>query len=264
MNLLFLGTGAAEAYDLAEAEMDSTRRRCAAVLVNGQVLVDVSRQSFDFMVKLGKDPSKVTDILLSHSHADHFCKEAFFQFVAAAKSPLRFWCHSGALERLKFSEEELSRFQLCLLEGCDVFDVSGMRVTALPANHVVGNLTSKEIPLHYLLEAGETRVYYGCDGGWYTAVEWEYLLRNKIRLDGVIMDCTVGEDVGNFRIGTHNNLAMLKILISALRQNGMIDERSLVIATHISKACHTQDRPLEEVFGEIGLQLAQDGGEIQV
>lgn len=213
---------------------------------------------------MGEDPSCVTDVFLSHSHDDHFCRDALLQYASTSRGRLRFWCHRGAVEHLGLTEENLQRIDLRLVEVCDRWQVGDVTVTALPANHVVGELTDPESPLHYLIEKDGKKLFYGCDGGWYTVVEWEYLLRNRVTLDGVILDCTVGGDAGNFRIGTHNNLAMLEILIGALRQNGMISHDTKLIATHIARSCHSHQRPLEEVFSDLGMITARDGLEIEL
>ncbi len=264
MKLLFLGTGAAGNAKRQEIEIPAGTRRCASLRIDEDVLVDVSRQSFDYLTKLGKDPSYITDIFLSHAHGDHFNREALMQFASAAKGKIRFWCHHGALEHLNFTEDELQMIELHPVEICDTWETAGMTVTALPANHLVGSFTCAEKPLHYVFEKNGKRLYYGCDGGWYTAVEWEYLRANNVVFDAVIMDATVGEDAGNFRIATHNNLAMINLLTLALRQNGMLSENALLIATHFANSCYTKERTHDEIFGEMGMIAASDGKEIDV
>ncbi|MBO5221272.1 MAG: MBL fold metallo-hydrolase [Clostridia bacterium] len=264
MKLLFLGTGAAGSLKRTEAEMPEGSRRCASLRIDENVLVDVARQSFDYTVKLGKDPSSITDIFLSHAHGDHFCRDALMQYAAAAKEKIRFWCHKGAVEHLNLSEEDLQKIDLRPVEICDTWETAGMTVTALPANHLVGSFTCAERPLHYIFEKDGKKLYYGCDGGWYTAIEWEYMRANKVVFDAVIMDATVGEDAGNFRIATHNNLAMIRLLTLALRQNEMLAENALLIATHFANSCYDKSRTKEEVFGELGMIPAFDGKELEI
>ena len=78
------------------------------------------------------------------------------------------------------------------------------------------------------------------------------------------MDATVGEDAGNFRIATHNNLAMIRLLTLALRQNEMLAENALLIATHFANSCYDKSRTKEEVFGELGMIPAFDGKELEI
>ena len=264
MKLLFLGTGAAGSIRRNESEITDGMRRCASMMIDDTVVVDIARQSFDYAVKLGKDPSVVTDIFLSHAHGDHFCHETLMQYITAAKTKLRFWCHRGALENLNFTEEEKQRIDICPVEICDTWETAGMTVTALPANHLVGDFSSAEKPLHYIFEKDGKKLYYGCDGGWYTAIEWEYFRKYKVVFDAVILDATVGEDTGNFRIATHNNLAMLNILALALRQNGMLADKAILIADHIGGGLYNLEKPLAETFAEMGMIAAEDGGVVEI
>ena len=264
MKLLFLGSGASGLARIPEAELKEGDRRAPSMLIDDNVLVDVSLRSFDYMVKIGKDPSKITDIFLSHAHFDHFNRDTLMKFVSAAKSKIRFWYHRGAQENMRLSDEDISLIELHPLNVCDSVETGGICAVALPANHLVGGLTSAETPLHYIFEKEGKRVFYGCDGGWYTTVEWEYLLRNKVTLDAVVMDATVGADAGNFRIGTHNTLAMVKLLVLALKQNGIIEERTPVIATHFSRSCYPKNCSHDDVFAPLGVLAAADGREFEI
>lgn len=266
MKLLFLGTGAAGSMKRNESEMAEGKRRCASMMIDENVLVDIARQSFDHATKLGCDTSAVTDIFLSHAHGDHFYRETLLQYAAAAKTKLRFWCHRGAVANLKLSEEDMALVDIRPVDVLDTWETAGMTVTALPANHISGDLDSREQPLHYLFEKDGKKMYYGCDGGWYTAVEWEYLRQHKVVLDAVIMDATVGEDAGNFRIATHNNLAMLEIMVLALRQNGILSENALLIANHIHDPLYNapDHEGQTETFARLGMVMADDGKSFEI
>lgn len=266
MKLLFLGTGAAGSAKRSETEIVPGMRRCASMMIDQNVLVDVANQSFDYAVKLGADPSAVTDIFLSHSHIDHVSHVALMQYASAAKSKIRFWCHRHALENLNFTDDEKQMIDIRPVEICDTWETAGMTVTALPANHLVGELTTAEKPLHYIFEKNGKKLYYGCDGGWYTAIEWEYFLRNKVIFDAVILDATVGEDAGNFRIATHNNLAMLELLTLALRQNGMLTENATLIANHLGDSLYsTRDHEKQSaIFAKLGMVMTDDGKVIEI
>ena len=131
MRLLFLGTGAAGAVKVPDAEIKPSQRRCSSMMIDRNILVDVAIQSFDYATRLGEDPSEITDIFLSHSHPDHFWKETLMQYVAAAKQKINFWCHEGAVQDLKLTEEEAAQINICPVKCMDTWEAAGMKITAL-------------------------------------------------------------------------------------------------------------------------------------
>lgn len=263
MNLTFLGTGSASAKITPESEMPADKRRCTAILIDNDILIDLAMQSFDFAQKLGKDVSAITDIFISHTHKDHYAKSALLQFISAAKHKLNIWCHKGAVERLGLTEEEAALVNIHPIEAFDVWETAGMKVTALAANHLV--LDSAEQPLHYIFERDGKRLFSGCDGGWFRADTWEYLRREdkteRALFDGVILDSTVGDKPGNFRIGTHNTVPMLRLLLAAFAENGMISDKTGCIASHMMRF-HSEE--LAEEFRELGMTAAYDGMSIDI
>lgn len=88
MKLLFLGTGAAQNALTPESQIEEGARRGSTLLIDINLLVDVSIQSFDFAEKLGADTSAVTDILITHTHEDHYSPGSLMNFAAIAKTRL--------------------------------------------------------------------------------------------------------------------------------------------------------------------------------
>ena len=259
MKLQFLGTGAAGSYKTPECEMKPGRRRCAAMLFDDNVLVDCSLQAYDYAVKLGRDPSAVTDIFLSHAHGDHLSLTALKSYNDAAKQPIRFWCHHTTAEWLKpLLGDDYPNILVCPVETREPWEAAGMTVTALPANHMVDN--GKQQPVHFIFEKDGKKLYYATDGGWFRAEAWEYL-RKDITFDGVIFDATDGDWAGSHRIGTHNGYPMLKLMLIAMRDNGMTREDTVIIADHF---CMGPDDPNLEIYREIGMIPAYDGFTIEI
>jgi len=257
MKLLFLGTGAAFATRVPENEMKKGVRRCSSMLLDETVLVDVAMQSFDYATKLGVDTSAITDVFLSHTHPDHYIKETLMAYANAAKTKLNFWCHEGAVPDLKLDEEEAARINVCPVKCMQTFEAAGMTVTALPANHLAGG--PQQQPLHYIFEKKGQSLFYGCDGGWFRADTWEYMRKHAV-FDAMILEATVGELPGNFRIGTHNTVPMLRLLLAALLESGILPPKALRIANHLGVPpynSHSKDD--YGLLTELGFTVAHDG-----
>ena len=261
MKLLFLGTGAAGAIKVPNAEIKPGQRRCSSMLLEGNALVDIALQSFDYATELGVNTSAVTDIFLSHTHGDHYCKATLIQYADAASHKLNFWCHETAVQYLNLTDEESEKINICTLENMQTVEAAGMKVTALPANHVAG---PKEQPIHYIFEKNEQLLFYGCDGGWFRCETWQYLYRNRFVLTAMILDATVGDLPGNFRIGEHNTVPMLRLMLTALRENGILPPKATLIANHIGVPPY--DMLKKNDYGrltELGFIVTHDGMELE-
>ena len=230
------------------------------MLIDENILVDVPFQCIDYAIKIGVDVTKITDLFITHSHDDHYQKEILLKLASLVPHKINLWCQKDALENLGLAAEESEKVNLCPVEIMDKWETGGATVTALPANHLTkGN----EQPLHYVFEKGGKSLFYGCDGGWFMARTWEYM--RKLKLDGIVLDATVGDDAGNFRIGTHNSIPMLKILVAALLQNKVMDENGTMIANHIAPVVYKMDdNAIKEALAEVGLIAAEDGMTIEI
>lgn len=260
MKARFLGTGAAICIKTPENEIKEGQLRCSSMLVDSNILVDVPFQCVDFAKKLGVDLSGVTDVLLTHSHSDHFQKSVLLRLAEITDKKLNFWCHKNAVENLGLDQNDIEKIEIHTLEVMQKWETGGATLTALPANHLT---VGSEQPLHYIIEKDGKSLFYGCDGGWFRAETWEYM--RKIKLDGIVLDATVGEDAGNFRIGTHNSTPMLRIIIAALLQNKIMNESGKIIANHLAPPVYkmTVDE-IEKLLAELGMITARDGKEIEI
>ena len=76
MHIRFLGTGAADFSPLLETEfknkLDHNIRRSSSILINDTVLVDCGPHTLDSLQLQGVDLSGITDLLVTHLHADHY------------------------------------------------------------------------------------------------------------------------------------------------------------------------------------------------
>ena len=122
---------------------------------------------------------------------------------------------------------------------------------------MVGN----DCPVHYIFEKDGKSLFYGLDGAWFCARTWEYM-RNNTRLDAAILDSTVGDFPGNFRIGTHNTVPMLRLMIAALKENGVALDDTVFIASHI--IAKSDDIESIELLQSLGMTVAYDGMEFTV
>ena len=263
MKLLFLGTGAAGSVKVPNADIKPGKRRCTSMIIDQQVLVDVALQSFDYAKELGADVTLITDLFISHTHPDHYIKSTMLQYAAAANRKINVWCHEGAVEDLKLTEEEAALVNVCPVKCMDQWQTAGMTVTALPANHLAGG--PQQQPLHYLFEKDGKTLFYGCDGGWFRADTWEYMRAKGIVCSAMIFDTTVGELPGNFRIATHNTIPMLRLMLAALLETGILAQKGVRIASHLGVPPY--DAVQKGDYGllrELGMIVAHDGMEIDV
>ena len=259
MKLTFLGTGAADWPNKPSCEYTDAERRMTAHILDGHIMLDAGPQGFDHAEALGYDMSLITDVFVSHTHGDHFSEGDFEKFINAANGKINIWCEAGAAKNLRLTAELLSRVEVHIVPVFEPFAAAGYTVTAMPANHQV----TGEQPIHYVFEKDGKSLFYGLDGGWFMADTWEYM-RKKWRtdnaLDALVLDATVGDKDGDFRLGTHNSVPMLRLIVAALKENLMVKENTKIYASHLSRTLYDTDLvKVTEMFAEFGMILANDG-----
>ncbi len=258
VELLFLGTGAADwprKYPPMKKKLARGQvRGMSTMLVNGHILIDCGPTVLDAMKRYKVNPAGITDILLTHTHSDHFHQDTILAIADARDAklgPLRFWAHSEALKRVPKS----NRIEKCPVEIGETFKLHGFGITGLEANHLVQS--PKEKCLYYLLEGATRNFLYATDGSWLLKSTWLHLQKKK--LDALIWDATIGERAGDYRIFEHNDLTMIRHMNQTLKNRKILKPAAKIILTHMARTLHPTHNQLEKQLLPEGLIPAYDG-----
>ena len=217
MKLTFLGTGAADWCLALHKGVDGFRRN-SALLIDDCLLIDPSPDVPDAISEFGVDKSKVKYIINSHNHPDHY-NEGTVAFLDSA-------------EFIPFAEGEVKQ-------------VGKYTIWAVKANHSIKTV-------HFIVFDGEKRLFYGLDGGWLTFEEIEAIKENGIDL--AILDATVGDIPGDYRIFEHNNLSMIREMKKSLNPHV-----KRFIISHMARTLHTSHEELCENMKKDSIEVAFDG-----
>jgi hypothetical protein len=133
----------------------------------------------------------------------------------------------------------------------------GIYVTGMPANHA-----DAMNPQHFIFEIGEKKLFYGCDGGWLLNATYNYM--RKQEFDLMVLDCTVGDYVGDFRLGEHNSIPMIRLMLPSFRTTGITTDQTAILLSHIAPSLHGPHAETEKIARDMGCILAYDGLTIEM
>ncbi len=260
VELLFLGTGAADWDMIPKAEMKHDMgkniRRTSCVLINSHILIDPAPASFEYAEILGVELEKITDIFITHTHSDHYNSAALNGFCNNAKNKINLWYEKKAQNRIDFND----KINPCPVEEFGEYSGEGFKVVPLTANHIVEN--SIEQPLHYYFEIGGKKLFYGCDGAWLLSRTCEFLINR--RLDCAVFDATVGDYNGDFRLGTHNSIPMIRLIRAFMEKNNAVTENPVYIMSHLARTLHTSIEQTRTAMSKEGYIVAYDSMKINI
>ncbi len=249
-NLTFLGTCACDFSPRLQSEckdcFDKNARRASSALINGHILIDAGMHVLDSL-RIAKIPKEnITDIFITHLHKDHFDIGNITEIAAAKEEKLRLW--------LRFDADipEIPNTEIIKMNNFENYNTDGFTVTGLPANHDLDTC-----PRYLLFEKEDKKLLYATDGAWILN-ETYYYLKNK-NLDTLILDATCGEKEGEYRIGEHNTLPMIRLMMPSFKTFGIINEKTKIYLTHLAPSLHL---PHDEIVASVekdGLMVAYDG-----
>lgn len=253
MKIRFLGTGAADFSPLLETvfqnKLDRNARRSSAVLIDEKILIDCGPHILDSMNIQGLDGSKITDLLVTHFHDDHYNRESLAKLAKICRKPLKMWYRAEA------APEPMENVEFHPVKPMEVFENGVFRAVALAANHTA-------FPLHYDIEIDGVRLFYGCDGAWLLNETFYAMMGRAYHC--MILDGTVGDYNGDYRLGEHNSIPMIRLMAESFRTQNIIGTNGSLCISHLARTLH---KPHEETACSLlkeGCIVAYDGMELDI
>ena len=250
MKITFLGTGAAD-WKIEQRVEGEFFRRLSSALIDDDLLIDPGPHIFDFCEKNNCEGlfDNVTDIIVTHSHGDHFNAETVRRLCE--KKPRRIFCNERTAERIPEEFKEC----VTVVEFKNEYAAGEYKITPLNANHSVN--AGGEKALMYVIEGKGKGIFYGCDTAWIPYESWAVMKTKKF--DCMVFEVTLGDVVGDSRIFEHNNIPMTQIMVQTVRTSKILNKNAILCATHFSRYTHEDHGKLAARLGEFGMIASYDG-----
>lgn len=270
MKLTYLGTAAAEGIPCAFCSCDTCQearrlggrnlRTRSQALIDDGLLLDWGADTYLHTLYGGLDLRRVHTCLITHTHCDHLYPEELENrrpdFALLEKEFPLTVCGSAETaallrERLGDAFLDTGRVVVQTVEPFTPFSVQGYTVIPLPAQHGTAQ------PLVYIVQKDDRALLYAHDTSSFDEPTWEWLSHSGLHCGLVSLDCTAGVVSISYR--GHMNFERDAAFVERLRQAGVIDCRTRLIANHFSHNGHINyDSALEPAVNG-GLEISYDG-----
>lgn len=271
MKITYFGTAAAEGLPAPfcscpvcqEAQKlggKNVRTRSQA-LVDDSLLLDFPADTYAHCLAHGLSLLQVTDLLVTHSHSDHWYPGDLFTTVEPFghhREDYVLTLHGNETVCSQFTQgigaedpRVAETVQAQVAKAFQPFSAGEYRVTPIPADHCY-----TENALFYLIEKGEEALLYAHDTGYFLDSVWEYLAgRKDLRLGLASLDCTHGI---HDQWKNHMSLAANVQVRDRLIDMGIADEKTLFVANHFSHNGGSYGEICNKA-AELGLMVSYDG-----
>lgn len=256
MELVFLGTGAAEGAPAAYCRCDTCQgvrarggvelRTRSSVRLGPHHQIDVSPDQYVQTIAAGLDMFDVEHVLVTHTHEDHFTLSGLTDKQMTRRTnekmlyvylsePGRTYVED-MVAHVPLSENDrrwiAEHLAFVGLEYFREYGIGGFSVQTVKGNHTARGVEERSINYLVAMPHGK-RLLYACDTGYYQDDTWEYLAGKHV--DTLILECTFAgrTDRGEFPNG-HLDLQSWFRTLERMAGIGFIDDRTAVYATHFN------------------------------
>lgn len=235
-------------------------RTQAQTLINDDLLVDFGQDNYLHYLRNDADYTKLKNILVTHTHADHFMPDELCMTTGAFAvndiSEIGVWGNKHCAELFSTIPFK-SLCSVNQITGFDTFRAGMYTVTALPASHGTCE------PFVFIISDGEKTVLYNNDTGFWKDEVYDFVGKQNYRFDCVISDCTFGFQTKTG--GSHMSIDNNRVHRQRLVEIGAVTKSTIWIVTHFShNGLSLNGNPvsaeeLERIVSQDGMIAAYDG-----
>ena len=246
-------------------------RKSASLLVNDEIIIDLTPDCQVSMNMYGKDMGKVKFLLQTHTHLDHFDINQFttldYKYATKRKDSLILVCSDLCLNDI---QNKVSKYDKMNLYSDDYLNKINLKTKTL--NHgesiIFGTYNIKAIYCShdenigaqlYLIKQNGITLLYATDTPPITETTLRELKGEKI--DCIFLDESFGLRDYSF---SHLNIKSFDEYINTLKQNRLLNKNCLVYATHLTHDGNPLHEELEQILSKYGYMPAYDGLEIEL
>lgn len=274
MKLHFFGTGAPEGVPAVFCECEYCKkirtlggkniRLRTSVQLDDHILIDFSSDGYAQSLFRGMDTTKITHVLITHSHEDHFYPVDLLRaappFGLNRTKKLHICGNSTVTDKLNqsvsgiLSLENVEKYlAFHTLSAYETYKLGDYKVTPLPASH-----DPRECCYIYIIEHNGKTLLYGHDSAFFSEAVWKFL--GDFRFDCVVLDCTMVDHTGIFEghMGLPDNILVRKRMLD----NNIAAEQTRFILTHFDHCFNPLHERITPLFQEEGFIAAYDGMEL--
>lgn len=280
MKLQYLGTGGAEGFPGIFCSCPTCNRARAAgghnlksrscAIINDNILIDVSPDLYMQSLRLGVELWRVNDVVITHTHGDHF--DTFSLCLRArdgasilpekldGENQVSIYGNERAKILLKNAIEDQphanpSRLRFTPIMQGTAFEVGNITFYPLEANH-----KDSDICYIYVITDGKSWILYANDTGMLSDETLKEIKNIGAVFNVVSMDCARGTLLGDSHMGIAENIK----LRSYLKKIGCANENTKYYLTHLSHMGGLTHDEFQKNVLEYGFKVAYDGLCIEV